>query len=315
MRKNNFHSDISPGYKTGLFGFKKNINFLSLFNRKHYETLVEKILFICAITSIVAVFTITIFVFYSGLPLIFRIGVRDFIFNTTWAPMQGIFGILPMIAGSIMVTFGALALAVPLGVGGAIFLAEFAPKIITRVLRPAIQLLAGIPSVVYGFWGLITLVPLLRGYFGGSGFSALAGSIILAIMILPTIVNISEDAILSVPNSYKEGSLALGSTHWQTIKHVMLPCARPGVITGIVLGMGRAIGETMAIIMVTGNVPAMPASFLDPVRTLTGNVVIEIGYAYGDHQQALFATGVVLFIFIMFLNILVNLKIKKEGEA
>ncbi|UNC93946.1 phosphate ABC transporter permease subunit PstC [Candidatus Contubernalis alkaliaceticus] len=277
--------------------------------------MVEKLLFICAITSIVAVSTITIFVFYSGLPLIFKIGIKDFIFNSTWAPMQGIFGIFPMIAGSIMVTFGALALAVPLGIGGAIFLAEFAPKFITRFLRPAIQLLAGIPSVVYGFWGLIILVPLMRNYFGGSGFSALAGSIILAIMILPTIVNISEDAILSVPNEYKEGSLALGSTHWQTIKHVILPCARPGVITGIVLGMGRAIGETMAIIMVTGNVAAMPDSFLDPVRTLTGNVVIEIGYAYGDHQQALFATGVVLFVFIMILNILVNLKFKKEGEA
>nr|WP_320415627.1 phosphate ABC transporter permease subunit PstC [Candidatus Contubernalis alkalaceticus] len=315
MHKNNFQIEVSPRYKTGLFNLKEKFDYKSFFNRKLYENMVEKLLFICAITSIVAVSTITIFVFYSGLPLIFKIGIKDFIFNSTWAPMQGIFGIFPMIAGSIMVTFGALALAVPLGIGGAIFLAEFAPKFITRFLRPAIQLLAGIPSVVYGFWGLIILVPLMRNYFGGSGFSALAGSIILAIMILPTIVNISEDAILSVPNEYKEGSLALGSTHWQTIKHVILPCARPGVITGIVLGMGRAIGETMAIIMVTGNVAAMPDSFLDPVRTLTGNVVIEIGYAYGDHQQALFATGVVLFVFIMILNILVNLKFKKEGEA
>jgi len=168
---------------------------------------------------------------------------------------------------------------------------------------------------VYGFWGLIILVPLLRSYFGGSGFSALAGAIILAIMILPTIVNISEDAIISIPGKYKEGSLALGATRWQTIKNVLLPYARPGIITGIVLGMGRAIGETMAVIMVTGNVASMPSSILDPVRTLTGNVVMEIGYAHGDHQQALFATGVVLFVFIMALNLLVNLRIKKEGDA
>ncbi|RQD76845.1 MAG: phosphate ABC transporter permease subunit PstC [Candidatus Syntrophonatronum acetioxidans] len=282
------------------------------FQRKTYESLVEKILFLCAITSIVAVFTITFFIFYMGLPLIFRTGLNDFLLNTQWAPLRSIFGILPMIMGSVMVTLGALVIAVPLGLGGAIFLAEFAPKYITRILRPAIQLLAGIPSVVYGFWGLIILVPILRSYLGGSGFSALAGSIILAIMILPTIVNISEDSLLSVPGAYKEGSLALGATSWQTIKHVILPCARPGIITAIVLGMGRAIGETMAIIMVTGNVASMPQSFLDPVRTLTGNIVIEIGYAHGEHQEALFATGVVLFVFIMVLNILVNLRLKKE---
>ena len=275
----------------------------------------EKVLFLCAVSSVLAVFIITFFVFYSGLPLIFRIGLGNFILNSQWAPLSGSFGIFPMIAGSIMVTLGALIIAVPLGLGGAIFLAEFAPKFVTRILRPAIQLLAGIPSVVYGFWGLIILVPLLRSYFGGSGFSALAGAIILAIMILPTIVNISEDAILSIPDKYKEGSLALGATRWQTVKHVLLPCARPGVITGIVLGMGRAIGETMAVIMVTGNVASMPSSILDPVRTLTGNVVMEIGYAHGDHQQALFATGVVLFVFIMALNLLVNLRVKKEGDA
>ncbi|PKM79931.1 MAG: phosphate ABC transporter permease subunit PstC [Firmicutes bacterium HGW-Firmicutes-13] len=290
------------------------IKFFS-FERKTYERLVEKVLFLCAVSTILAVLIITFFVFYSGLPLIIRTGIRDFIFNSEWAPLRGVFGIFPMITGSIMVTLGALFIAVPLGLGGAIFLTEFAPKVITRFLRPAIQLLAGIPSVVYGFWGLIILVPLIRGYFGGSGFSALAGSIILAIMILPTIVNISEDAILSVPDKYKEGSLALGATRWQTVKHVMLPCARPGVITGIVLGMGRAIGETMAVIMVTGNVASMPKFFLDPVRTLTGNIVIEIGYAHGDHQQALFATGVVLFVFIMVLNLLVNMRLKKEGDA
>ena len=288
---------------------------IKFLDRKTYEKLVEKTLFLCAVSSVLAVFIITFFVFYSGLPLIFKTGLGNFIFNSQWAPLRGSFGIFPMIAGSIVVTLGALIIAVPLGLGGAIFLAEFAPKFVTRILRPAIQLLAGIPSVVYGFWGLIILVPLLRGYFGGSGFSALAGAIILAIMILPTIVNISEDAIISIPGKYKEGSLALGATRWQTIKNVLLPYARPGIITGIVLGMGRAIGETMAVIMVTGNVASMPSSILDPVRTLTGNIVMEIGYAHGDHQQALFATGVVLFVFIMALNLLVNLRIKKEGDA
>jgi len=313
MSKNNFFAGIDSPSRQGTVSL---LDRLKVLDRKTYESIVEKVLFLCAFSSVLAVFIITFFVFYSGLPLIFRIGLGDFIFNSQWAPLQGVFGILSMIAGSLLVTLGALVIAVPLGLGGAIFLAEFAPKFVTRILRPAIQLLAGIPSVVYGFWGLIILVPLLRNYFGGSGFSALAGSIILAIMILPTIVNISEDSILSIPRVYKEGSLALGATRWQTVKHVLLPCARPGVITGIVLGMGRAIGETMAVIMVTGNVASMPQSILDPVRTLTGNVVIEIGYAHGEHQEALFATGAVLFIFIMVLNLLVNLRIvKKEGDA
>ena len=312
MSMNNLLSDIGLHYKRGAASLRGQGK---LFNRKAYENMVEKVLFLCGAFSILAVFIITFFVFYSGLPLIFRTGIGNFIFNSQWAPLQGVFGILPMIMGSIMVTLGALVIAVPLGLGGAIFLAEFAPRFVTRIFRPAIQLLAGIPSVVYGFWGLIILVPLLRGYFGGSGFSALAGSIILAIMILPTIINISEDSIISIPREYKEGSLALGATRWQTVKHVLLPCARPGVITGIVLGMGRAIGETMAIIMVTGNVASLPGSILDPVRTLTGNIVIEIGYAHGDHQEALFATGAVLFIFIMVLNLLVNFRLKKEGDA
>ncbi|MEW5784364.1 MAG: phosphate ABC transporter permease subunit PstC [Bacillota bacterium] len=286
-----------------------------LFSRQLYENAVEKILLSCAITSILAVAVITLFIFYSGLPLILKVGFSNFVLNSTWRPMQGLFGILPMIIGSFMVTLGALLFAIPLALGGAIFLAEFSPRLIAQVLRPMIQLLAGIPSVIYGFWGLIVLVPFLRSYFGGSGFSALAGSLILAIMILPTIINISEDALRSIPKTYKEGSLALGATHWQTIKYILLPCARQGIITAIILGMGRAIGETMAIIMVTGNVPGMPGSFLDPVRTLTGNIVIEIGYAYGDHQQALFATGVVLFIFIMLLNIAINLRIRRRGTS
>ncbi len=285
------------------------------FNRQVYENAVKKVLFLAAITSVLAITVITFFVFHSGLPLMVRTGIREFVFGMQWRPMQGIFGIFPLVVGSIMVTLGALCIAVPLGMGGAIFLAEFAPGFIIQPMRQAIQLLAGIPSVVYGFWGLTTLVPFLRNHLGGTGFSALAGSIILAIMILPTIINISEDAIRSVPPEYKDGSLALGATHWQTVKHVLLPVATKGIIVGVVLGMGRAIGETMAMIMVTGNVTKIPGSFLDPVRTLTGNVAIEMGYAFGDHQQALFATGVVLFIFIMALNLLVNLSLRNRGDA
>ncbi|MCL5289920.1 MAG: phosphate ABC transporter permease subunit PstC [Firmicutes bacterium] len=214
----------------------------------------------------------------------------------------------------VHVTFGALIIGVPLSVGCAIFLAEIAPKQVTRVIRPAIELLAGIPSVVYGFYGLVILVPLIREIFGGRGFSILGGSVVLAIMILPTIINISEDAIRAVPKEYKEGSLALGATHWQTIKKVIVPSARSGILTAIVLGMGRAIGETMAVIMVVGNVAALPESILDPIRTLTGNIAIEMGYAAGEHSQALFATGIVLFVIIMILNFMVAMVPKRVGE-
>ncbi len=274
--------------------------------RQRRERYVEGTLLACAMTSIVAVVVISVFVFASGLPLIIREGLGGVVLNRNWSPMQGSFGILPMIVGSGMVTVGALFLAVPAGLLGAVFMAEFAPARVANVLRPTIQLLAGIPSVVYGFWGLVVLVPFLRRIFGGSGFSAVAGAIILAIMILPTVINLSEDALRSVPREFNEGSMALGATHWQTVKNVQIPAAKQGIVTGVVLGTGRAIGETMAVIMVTGNVPGMPSSFLDPVRTLTGNIVIEMAYAHGDHMQALFATGVVLFVFIMLLNLLIS---------
>ncbi|MFO8059457.1 MAG: phosphate ABC transporter permease subunit PstC [Bacillota bacterium] len=280
--------------------------------RRRQERLLEGSLLVCAMTSIVAVTIITVFVFAGGLPLIVREGLSDLVFGRVWRPLQGLFGILPMIAGSIMVTVGALVLAVPASLLGAVFMAEFAPERVANVLRPTIQLLAGIPSVVYGFWGLVVLVPFLRNFFGGSGFSAVAGAIILAIMILPTIINLSEDALRSVPREFKEGSMALGATHWQTVKHVQVPAAMQGIVTGVILGMGRAIGETMAVIMVTGNVPGMPSSVLDPVRTLTANIVIEMAYAHGDHMEALFATGVVLFVFIMMLNLSINWWRRKE---
>jgi len=245
---------------------------------------------------------ITVFIIINGAPIIAKVGIFRFIFGMTWAPLQGEFGIFPMIVGSVFVTLGAALIGVPVGLCCAIFLAEFAPPIVGKIFRPAIQLLAGIPSVVYGFWGLLFVVPFIRDHLGGPGFSILAGSIILGIMILPTVISISEVSLLALPRSYKEGSLALGMTHWQTIRSTLLPAARSGIVAAAILGIGRAIGETMAVIMVLGNAVALPESILDPVRTMTTNIGIEMGYASGEHQQALFATGIVLFIVIMILN-------------
>lgn len=282
--------------------------------KKLHEFFIEKALLLSAVTAVLVVALITYFIFADGLPVMQKYGLSHFITGRDWHPLDNQFGLLPMITGSFLVTLGALIIGVPLSVGCAIFLAEIAPKQVSRLIRPAIELLAGIPSVVYGFYGLVILVPLIRKIFGGSGFSILGGSVVLAIMILPTIVNISEDAIRSVPKDYKEGSLALGATHWQTIKKVIVPSARSGILTAIVLGMGRAIGETMAVIMVVGNVSALPESLLSPVRTLTGNIAIEMGYAAGEHSQALFATGIVLFVIIMVLNFMVTLVPKRIGE-
>lgn len=275
-------------------------------HRRLGELIVEKALFFSAITAILVIALIAVFVVMSGWPILQKVGFIEFIFGRTWDPTSGVYGIFSMVVGSILVTLGALVIGVPFGIAGAIFLAEIAPARVAAWIRPAIELLAGIPSVVYGFYGLVVIVPLLRQHIGGSGFSILAGSIILAIMILPTILNISETSLRAVPNDFKEGSFALGANHWQTIKWICLPVARSGIVAGVVLGMARAIGETMAVIMVTGNVTRVPSSLFDPVRTLTGNVVIEMGYASGEHQQALFATGVILFIFIMLLNLIVQ---------
>ncbi len=266
------------------------------------EKIIEKILLLVALSSIMILGLITFFIFEEGLPLIWKIGPRGFILGVRWVPSQGSFGILPMIFSSFWVTVGALVLGIPLGLACAIFLCEWTPPSVGMVLRPAIQLLAAIPSVIYGFWGLIVLVPLVRNYLGGPGLSILSGSTILGFMILPTIISISEDSLNALPPSYKQGALALGATHWQTIWRVLIPAARSGIVTSIILGMGRAIGETMAMIMILGNAVKMPTSFLDSARTLTTNIGIEMGYASGDHRQALFATGVVLFLIIMFLN-------------
>lgn len=244
----------------------------------------------------------------------FKIGFKEFIFGTRWKPLAGIFGILPMIIGSVYVTLGSIIIGVPIGILTAVFIAEIAPSWLAKIVRPAVELLAGIPSVVYGFFGLLVIVPKIDKLFFNGGNSLLAASIILGIMILPTIVNISETSIRAVPKAYKEGSFAMGASHIQTIFGVILPAAKSGILAAVVLGIGRAIGETMAVILVAGNTVLIPHSLLDRFRPLTANIAIEMGYAYGDHQSALFATGVVLFIFIMILNLVLNTLLHKVGE-
>jgi len=270
--------------------------------KKFKENISKYVFMALAFSSISALAVITIFIIANGVPIITEVGLFNFIFGMSWSPSHGEFGIFPMIVGSLTVTMGAVIIGVPIGVCCAIFLTELAPQKISKIFRPAIQLLAGIPSVVYGFWGLIFVVPFIRQYLGGPGLSILAGSIILGIMVLPTVISITEVSLLALPRQYKEGALALGMTHWQTIRSVLLPSAKSGIVAAIILGVGRAVGETMAVIMVLGNAVAVPTSILDPVRTLTTNIGIEMGYAAGTHRQALFATGIVLFIIIMILN-------------
>ncbi|MDD4239183.1 MAG: phosphate ABC transporter permease subunit PstC [Desulfotomaculaceae bacterium] len=283
-------------------------------NREHREKIYRVILFASALIALLVIIMIGGFIFGEGMPIFTKYGLDKVLLGSKWQPSNHIYGLWPMIIGSIYTTMGALILGVPLGVLTAIFLAEVAPKrLVDLVIRPAIELLAGIPSVVYGLFGMVIIVPAIRALAStipayaedpllSSGYGIIAGSIILSIMILPTIISISEDAIRSVPAEYKEGSLALGATHWQTISKVMLPAASSGIIAAVVLGMGRAIGETMAIIMVAGNAPIVPDSIFSSVRSLTGNIAIEMAYSSGEHTKALFATGIVLFILIMIVN-------------
>ncbi len=267
------------------------------------EQISEKVLLIISFSAILSLVLITVFIFVQGIPLIIKAGLTNF-FSAHWAPTKGNFGILSMIIGSLLVTLGALIIGVPLSLSCAIFLAEFAPPPVQKTLKPIIELLAGIPSVVYGFIGIVILVPLIRDTFGGSGFSVLTASIVLGIMVLPTIVSISYDSLIAVPQTYREGSYALGATKWQTVLMVLFPSARSGIIASIILGMGRAIGETMAVIMIAGNALKIPSSVLDPVRTITSTIAIELGYSTGAHRAALFACGSILFIIIVILNII-----------
>ncbi|WP_240843777.1 phosphate ABC transporter permease subunit PstC [Acidaminobacter sp. JC074] len=272
-------------------------------NRLIVEKVVRTIFMLAAITSVVSMVLIAGFTLAKGLPAIKEIGLIDFVFGMKWKPGAKIFGIFPMIVASIYATFGAIVVGVPIGLLTAIFIAEVAPKWLAGILTPMVDLLAAIPSVVYGFFGLIVILPMIDDVFRNGGNSLLAVIIILGIMILPTIINISSYAIKTVPKEYKEGSLALGATKMQTIFKVLLPAARSGILAGVILGVGRAVGETMAVLLVAGNAAIMPESLLSRVRTLTGNIAVEMSYATGLHQEALFATGVVLFAFIILLNI------------
>lgn len=302
----------------------KNTDDIKLYNKyksngnkkvkKLIENTAEKIFLLCAGVSILSVAIISIYIFANGTPIFFKVGFTEMIFGIEWKPLEGKFGLFPMIIASILATLGAVTIGVIIGLMTAILLAELSPIRLSKIIRPAIELLAGIPSVVYGFFGLIVIVPIIDSNFGGGGNSLLAAIIILGIMILPTIVSIAETSIRAVPKEYKEGSLALGASHIYTIFKVVLPAAKSGIMAAIVLGMGRAIGETMAAILVIGNTPQIPHSIFDRVRTLTSNIAIEMSYAQGIHQEALFATGVVLFVFIMTLNIVLNVFIRKGSE-
>ncbi|MDO4269874.1 MAG: phosphate ABC transporter permease subunit PstC [Eubacteriales bacterium] len=272
------------------------------------EKAMHGVFFVCALASILAVALICVFLFANGLPAMKEIGVFDFLTGTKWKPGNDIYGILPMILGSIYITAGAIVVGVPIGLLTAVFMAFYCPKRLYGFLKPCTELLAGIPSIVYGFFGVIVIVPAIRqaaAFFGAdvSGSSILAASILLGIMILPTIIGVSEAALRAVPAAYYEGAVAMGATHERAIFSVMLPAARSGVLAAVVLGIGRAIGETMAVIMVAGNQPRLTGNMLEGIRTMTANIVIEMGYASGLHREALIATGVVLFVFILLINL------------
>lgn len=302
----------------------ENMNETATRQKGEMKNLLEKVMhgvfFVCALASILAVALICVFLFANGIPAIREIGVLDFLTGTTWKPGNDVYGILPMIVGSIYITAGAIVIGVPIGLLTAIFMAFYCPKRIYGVLKPCTELLAGIPSIVYGFFGMVVIVPVVlevAKFFGAgisSGSTILAASILLGIMILPTIIGVSEAALRAVPNAYYEGAVAMGATHERAIFSVMLPAAKSGVLAGIVLGIGRAIGETMAVIMVAGNQPRLTASLLKGIRTMTANIVIEMGYATGLHREALIATGVVLFVFILLINLTFSV-LKRRKDA
>ena len=282
------------------------------------EKFMQGVFFIAACASVLAVALICIFLFANGIPAMREIGFVKFITGQVWRPNSEQFGILPMIVGSLYVTAGAIIFGVPIGILSSVFMAMYCPKQIYKPLKAATELLAGIPSVIYGFFGLVVVVPLIRDFgkmlhdagivkTAGDGNSILTASLILGMMILPTIIGTTESAMRAVPSHYYEGSLALGATKERSIFRVIIPAAKSGVIAGIVLGIGRAIGETMAVIMIVGNQPRVTTSILQGIRTLTGNIVIEMGYATGLHREALIATGVVLFVFILIINFSVAL--------
>ncbi len=273
---------------------------------KYKESVMHGVFLISACISVAAVAVICVFLFANGVPAIAEIGAFDFLLGQTWKPLEGKFGIFPMIVGSIYVTAGAILIGVPVGLLCAVYMAKFCPAPLYKLLKPAIELMAGIPSIVYGFFGLMVIVPFMQN-FGGSGKNMLTASLLLGIMILPTIIGVSESAIRAIPESYYEGSLALGATAERSVFFAMLPAAKTGIMAGVILGIGRAIGETMAVVMVCGNQSILPSSVTSGVRTLTANIVLEMGYAADLHRDALIATAVVLFVFILIINMLFSI--------
>ena len=279
---------------------------------KYKEKIMRVVFLLTACVSIAAVALICVYLLGTGLPTIFEIGLGNF-FGSTWKPSKDLYGILPMIVGSIYVTAGAILIGVPIGLLCAIYLSRFCPRGVYRVLKPAVELMAGIPSIVYGFFGLMVIVPVIQKLTDTSGKSLLTASILLGIMILPTIISVAESSLNAVPESYYEGSLALGATHERSVFSAVLPAATSGVLSGVILGVGRAIGETMAVIMIAGNQPIMPQGLLKGLRTMTANIVLEMGYASGLHREALIATGVVLFVFILLINVCFSMLKRRDS--
>ncbi|MFA9467849.1 phosphate ABC transporter permease subunit PstC [Streptococcus sp. E24BD] len=287
---------------------------LTLKGQERRESLFKGVFFLSALLSVLAIVVISIFIFGNALPFLLKQGLGDFLFGTDWSPsnLPPTYGILPMIVGSLLVTAGAIVLGVPVGVLTAVFMVYFCPKALYSLLKPSVNVMAGIPSIVYGFFGLQFIVPWIRSY-GGTGLSVLSAVILLGIMILPTIISLSETALRAISKDDYAASLALGASHERTVFKVMLPAARSGIFSAVILGVGRAIGETMAVILVAGNQPVMPSGLLRGVRTMTTNIVLEMAYASGEHREALITTAAVLFLFILLINA-VFVWVKRRSE-
>ncbi|MDO5559552.1 MAG: phosphate ABC transporter permease subunit PstC [Oscillospiraceae bacterium] len=277
------------------------------------ESLMKAVFMAAALVSIVSVVLICIFLFVNGIPAISNIGLTDFLFGMSWKPEQNIYGIFPMIIGSIYVTAGALIIGVPTGILCAVFMAKFCPACVYKILKPAVELMAGIPSIVYGFFGLTVIIPFVQNITGTGGKGIFTAGILLGIMILPTIISVSESAVRAVPESYYEGALALGATSERSVFFATIPAAKSGITAGVILGLGRAVGETMAVVMVAGNQAVLPEGMFEGVRTLTANIVLEMGYATDLHREALIGTGVVLFVFILIINLLFSLVNRRDA--
>lgn len=283
---------------------------------KPYEKIWELIFLISSLLSVLSILVICYFIFKNGVPFIAKTGLGHFILGKEWRPTStpSSFGILPMILGSVMVTFGSIIIGVPIGVMTAIFMAFYCPEKLYKLLKPAVNLMAGIPSIIYGFFGLMVFVPIVRGWWGGTGMTVFTASVLLGIMILPTIIGLSEASLRSVPKSYYQGSIALGATQERSLLRVVVPAAKSGILSATILGIGRSIGETMAVIMIAGNQPMIPTDIKHGARTMTANIVLEMAYATGEHREALIATGVVLFVFILLINTIFNL-VKRRMAA